>query len=69
MQAPLSFLVSLNSSTRNYINYLLKQLTVDYRNTKQERKEISALASDSDEEFTLVEEIELLTSDIRGYAS
>jgi hypothetical protein len=55
--------------TRNYINHLLKQLTVDYQNTKQERKEIASLSPASEEEFTILEEIELLTSDIRGYAS
>jgi len=55
--------------TRNYINHLLKQLTVDYQNTKQERKEIAFLPPASEEEFTILEEIELLTSDIRGYAS
>ncbi|NET60242.1 MAG: hypothetical protein F6K47_30100 [Symploca sp. SIO2E6] len=52
----------------NYINHLLEQLTVDYQNTKQERKEIVALVPSSEEEFTILEEIELLTSDIRGYA-
>ncbi|MBD1810104.1 hypothetical protein H6F98_32345 [Microcoleus sp. FACHB-SPT15] len=55
--------------TRNYINHLLKQLTFDYQNTKQERKEIAFLSPASGEEFTVLEEIELLTSDIRGYAS
>lgn len=55
--------------TRNYINHLLKQLTVDYQNTKQERKEIASLPPASEEEFTILEEIDLLTSDIRGYAS
>ena len=55
--------------TRNYINHLLQQLTIDYQNTKQERKEIAALFPVSDEDFTVLEEIELLTSDIRGYAS
>jgi hypothetical protein len=55
--------------TRNYINHLLKQLTVDYQNTKQERKEIASLSQASEEDFTVLEEIELLTSDIRGYAS
>lgn len=54
---------------RNYIIQLLEQLSQDYRNTKQERKEIAVLASTSEEEFTLLEEIELLTVDIRGYAS
>lgn len=53
----------------NYINHLLKQLTVDYQNTKQERKEIASLSPAAEEEFTILEEIELLTSDIRGYAS
>lgn len=38
---------------RNYINHLLKQLTVDYQNTKQERKEIASLSPASEEEFTL----------------
>lgn len=56
-------------TSRNYITHLLEQLTVDYQNTKQERKEIAALFPASDEEFTVLEEIELLTSDIRGYAS
>lgn len=55
--------------TKNYINHLLKQLTIDYQNTKQERKEIASLSPASEEEFTILEEIELLTSDIRGYAS
>ena len=55
--------------TINYINHLLKQLTVDYQNTKQERKEIASLSPASEEEFRILEEIDLLTSDIRGYAS
>jgi hypothetical protein len=54
---------------RYLITHLLKQLTVDYKNTKQERQEIASLSPASEEEFTILEEIELLTSDIRGYAS
>lgn len=54
---------------RNYINHLLKQLIVDYQNTKQERKKIASLPPASEEDFTVLEEIDLLTSDIRGYAS
>ncbi len=54
---------------RNYIIDILEQLTVDYQNTKQERKEIAALDHNLEEEFTVLEEIELLTVDIRGYAS
>jgi hypothetical protein len=54
---------------RNYIIEMLEQLTVDYQNTKQERKEVAALDANFEEEFTVLEEIELLTVDIRGYAS
>ncbi|MBD2609069.1 hypothetical protein H6G81_32275 [Scytonema hofmannii FACHB-248] len=54
---------------RNYIIEILEQLTVDYQNTKQERKEVAALDPNFEEEFTVLEEIELLTVDIRGYAS
>lgn len=56
-------------TARNYITHLLEQLSVDYKNTKQERQEIASLPPASDEDFTVLEEIELLTSDIRGYAS
>ncbi len=55
--------------TRNYISHLLNELTVNYQNSKRERKEIVSLPPNSDEEFTVLEEIELLTVDIRGYAS
>ncbi|MFK0732686.1 MAG: hypothetical protein ACIWVG_16265 [Gloeotrichia echinulata HAB0833] len=55
--------------TRNYITHLLQQLTDDYKNTKEERKKLASLSPASDEEFTVLEEIELLTVDIRGYAS
>ncbi len=54
---------------RNYIIEILEQLTVDYQNTKQERKELATLDPNLEEEFTVLEEIELLTVDIRGYAS
>jgi hypothetical protein len=56
-------------TARNYITHLLEQLTVDYKNTQEERKEIASLSPASEEEFTILEEIELLTSDIRGYDS
>lgn len=54
---------------RYFITHLLEQLTVDYKNTKQERQEIASLSPASEEEFTILEEIDLLTSDIRSYAS
>jgi hypothetical protein len=53
----------------NYITQLLDKLKNDYQNTKQERKEIVSQFSIMDEEFSLLEEIELLTVNIRGYAS
>lgn len=53
---------------RDYIVQLLEELSQDYRNTKQERKEITTLYLTSEEDFSLLEEIELLTVDIRGYA-
>ncbi|NJO29721.1 MAG: hypothetical protein HC787_09650 [Nostocaceae cyanobacterium CSU_2_110] len=56
-------------SQKNYIVQLLEELTIDYQKTKQERKEIVTSLMFEDEEFTLLEEIELLTVDIRGYAS
>lgn len=48
---------------------MLDQLTIDYQNTKQERKEIASTFPIYKEEFTVLEEIELLTADIRGYGS
>lgn len=53
---------------KNYIAHLLSGLTVDYQNTKPERKEIATLFRANEEEFSIDEEIELLTSDLRGYA-
>lgn len=55
--------------TKNYIIQLLKQLTIDYQNTKSERQAIAHQSPVSKTELTLLEEIELLTTDIRGYAS
>jgi hypothetical protein len=54
---------------KSYIALLLKQLTIDYVNIKEEQKKIASLPLTSNEEFTVLEEIELLTVDIRGYAS
>lgn len=55
--------------TKNHIIELLNQLTIDYQNTKSERKLICSEFSTSEDEFSLLEEIELLTTDLRGYAS
>jgi hypothetical protein len=54
---------------RDYIVQLLGQLTVEYQNTKAERRDIAEGYLSSEEEFTFPEELELLTVSIRGYAS
>ncbi len=56
-------------TTKNYIIKLLEQLTIDYKNSKSERQAIAHQLSGDETEFTVLEEIELLTTDIRGYAS
>ena len=56
-------------SQQSYIAQLLEQLTVNYQNTKLERKQIAQNFPNSEAEFTPLEEIELLTVSIRGYAS
>jgi uncharacterized protein YecE (DUF72 family) len=56
-------------TTKNHIVDLLKQLTLAEQNTREERKEIAVQFPPGDEEFSLLEELELLTVNIRGYAS
>ncbi|MDF2387485.1 hypothetical protein JMG10_38920 [Nostoc ellipsosporum NOK] len=55
--------------TKNHIIQLLGQLTIDYQNSKSERQAIAHEFSTCETEFTMIEEIELLTTEIRGYAS
>lgn len=55
--------------TKRNIAQLLPQLTNLYQNTRSERKEISTQFPPENEEFSLLEEIELLTVNLRGYAS
>ncbi|HEY9700804.1 MAG TPA: hypothetical protein V6C58_00055 [Allocoleopsis sp.] len=55
--------------TKNYIIKILEQLTVNYQKTHSEREKIASELSLSQEYFSLLEEIEILTIDIRGYAS
>jgi hypothetical protein len=51
------------------ISQLLSQLTNTYQNTRSERKELVTQFPPENEEFSLLEEIELLTVNLRGYAS
>ncbi|MBD2695102.1 hypothetical protein [Anabaena catenula] len=55
--------------TKINIAQLLSQLTNAYQNTRSERKEIATQFPPENEEFSLLEEIELLTVNLRGYAS
>ncbi len=52
---------------QNIIVQTLAQLTLDYQKTKSERQQIIHLGSE--EEFSFLEELELVTVSIRGYAS
>ncbi|MBN3959017.1 MAG: hypothetical protein HWQ39_09255 [Nostoc sp. NMS8] len=51
------------------ISQLLAQLTNIYQNTRGERQEIYIQFPPEDEEFSLLEELELLTVNLRGYSS
>jgi hypothetical protein len=55
--------------TKNKIIQLLEQLIIDYQNCSQEREKIAVEFPLGEDEFSLLEEMELLTTDIRGYAS
>lgn len=55
--------------TKNSIIQLLEQLTIEYLNSNLDRKKIAVNFISSEEEFSLLEEIELLSTDIRGYAN
>ena len=48
---------------------MIYEKTVDYKNTTEKRKKLASLSPDSNEKFTILEEIELLTVDIRAYVS
>jgi hypothetical protein len=50
------------------ISDLFAQMTIDYQQTKSERREVAAFPP-NDKDFSVIEELELLTADIRGYAS
>jgi hypothetical protein len=51
------------------ISDLFAQMTTDYQQTRSERREVAVAFPPSDEAFSAIEELELLTADLRGYAS
>ncbi len=54
--------------SRNIVD-LLSQLNLVYKNSKAERQEIVVEFPGNEDDFLLLEEIELLTVNLRGYAS
>ncbi|NEP42743.1 MAG: hypothetical protein F6K35_27385 [Okeania sp. SIO2H7] len=54
--------------TKNQIGKLLDRLIICERNTKEERKRLLPEWQEA-EDFTVLDEMEILTADIRGYAS
>ncbi|MGH2413747.1 MAG: hypothetical protein ACRDEA_08655 [Microcystaceae cyanobacterium] len=52
---------------KDYIERVLKQLLIDYQQTKEERHQIALW--EETQEFTILGVIEIFTTDIRGYAS
>jgi hypothetical protein len=61
-------IAQLNPIDKKYLINFLEQLNQLYRQTKSERKQLATIFK-TDEEFTALEEIELLTVELRGYAS
>ncbi|MEQ8974222.1 MAG: hypothetical protein RIE73_27975 [Coleofasciculus sp. C1-SOL-03] len=56
-------------ATKTHIVHLLDEIKLADQNTQRERKEIVANFRPSNEEFSLLEEVELLTVTLRGYAN
>jgi len=56
-------------ATKTHIVHLLDEIKLAYQNTQRERKEIVDNFRPSNEEFSLLEEIELLTVTLRGYGN
>ncbi len=53
---------------KNKIIQVLEQLVINEDNSTEEKKQIANDFSGLEEEFNLLEEMELLTTNIRGYA-
>ena len=61
-------IAQLNPINKKYLINFLEQLNQLYRQTKSERKQLATIFK-TNEKFTALEEIELLTVELRGYAS
>jgi hypothetical protein len=54
---------------QDHVASVLQQLNQDYQSAKSERSSLAKVYPGNDDEFALIEELELLTVDICGYAS
>ncbi|BAY60832.1 hypothetical protein NIES22_08920 [Calothrix brevissima NIES-22] len=52
---------------KQYITNVLQQLLIDYKNTRDERRQIAIWEESQD--FSILGEIEIFATDIEGYAS
>ena len=52
-----------------HLRNVLQQLTVEYQTAKSERMALAKVYLGTDENFSLIEELKLLTIDICGYAN
>ncbi|MBD2775559.1 hypothetical protein [Iningainema tapete] len=60
--------ISNNPNTaKDYITKVLNQLLIDYKNTREERRKLTHWEESRD--FSILGEIEIFTTDIRGYTS
>ncbi len=63
---------TLNQQDTNQLKHcisdLLVQITAEYRETRIERQQLAAAIPPADD-FSIIEELELLTANLRGYAS
>ncbi len=56
-----------SQTAKKYIDKVLQQLLIDYKNTREERRKISIWEESKD--FSILGEIEIFTTDIEGCAS
>lgn len=56
-----------SNAAKDYIIGVLNQLLIDYKNTREERRKLMDWEDSKD--FSILGEIEIFTTDIRGYAS
>ena len=61
--------MSITEQQKAHVACVLAQMLLDYKGARAERQAIAKTLSDDDSDFSLLEELELLTTDIRGIGS